>query len=109
MVRRRGLRAEDERGRRNVLPVYAPETGASGRHLRLLRKACQAYDLLGRRVLKIVKKIADLPAGRSVSGDISLHNMEEYGENSDYWLLRQRKIHPCRGFGRKAGIAGGAS
>ena len=80
VVRRRGLRAEDERGRRNVLPVYAPEAGASGRHLRLLRKARQAYDLLGRRVLRIVKKIADLPAGRSVSGDISLHNMEEYGE-----------------------------
>ena len=51
MVRGAGLRAEDEGAGRRYLPLYAPGAGEGGRDVRVLREACQAYDLLGRSLL----------------------------------------------------------
>ena len=51
VVRRRGLRNQDEGGGRHVLPVHAPHPGAFGRRVPHLRQARQDHDLLGRGLL----------------------------------------------------------
>ena len=51
VVRRAGLRAEDEGRCRRLLPLYASGPGVRRRQVCLLRQARQAHDLLGRGVL----------------------------------------------------------
>ncbi len=61
VVRRAGVRAEDEGGGRSVLPVHPSGAGAPGRHLRLLRQARQAHGVLGRGVLTLQRGAACRP------------------------------------------------
>jgi hypothetical protein len=51
VVRRRGVRAQNEGAHRHVVPLHAPQAGASGRRVPDLRQAGQKDDLLGHRVL----------------------------------------------------------
>jgi prolyl-tRNA synthetase len=52
VVRRAGVRAENERGGRRFVPLYTLRAGAPGTVLRRLRQNCRPHGDLGRRILK---------------------------------------------------------
>ncbi len=71
VVRRSGVRAEDEGGGRHDLPLHPLCAGASGRHLPHLRAGRQENDLLGRGLLSLVQMGERERNGRSRRGGIS--------------------------------------
>ena len=64
VVRRAGMRAEDEGRGRHVLPLYAAAAGMPRRQVRHLRQAREALHLLGHCILKRIKR----PRHRKMAG-----------------------------------------